>query len=69
MALLRQERLFHCLMLFPYVRDQLPALMAERLGLRLGTTRLGKFETGIDCNRVRVRVRKLDGGRRVEVDK
>jgi hypothetical protein len=42
-------------------------LIAGRLGLGLETARLGKFETGVDCRRVRVRVRTLGGDGRVKV--
>jgi hypothetical protein len=42
-------------------------LIAGRLELGLETTRLGKFEIGVDCRRVRVRVRTLGGDGRVNV--
>ena len=39
------------------------------LGLGLEITRLGRFWTGADCRRVRVRVRELGGGGDVKVER
>jgi hypothetical protein len=42
-------------------------LLAVRV--RVETTRLGKFRSGVDYRRVRVRVRKLGGGGEVKVER